>query len=87
MLWLGFGDKAEAGDGHLGEELFTGAPEWWEFGPKAKMEAACAGSRHEAMNSRLKDWRILGARFRHTLWCHGNALRSLAVIDLLGHKH
>jgi len=87
MLWLGLGEKVEADDGCMGEDLFVGTPEWWEFRPKEKMEAARARSRHETMNSRLKDWRILGARFRHTLWRHGNVLRSIAVINQLGHKH
>lgn len=41
-------------------------------------------SRHETINSRLKDWKILSVMFRHPLEKHSSAFRAVANITQLG---
>jgi len=87
MLWLDRGEKVEADGGYKGEELFVQTPEWLEFRPEAQQQAARARARHETMNSRLKDFKILSTTFRHNVKDHGSVLRACAVITQIGIKH
>jgi hypothetical protein len=47
-------------------------------------QMAVVRSRHETINSRLKEWRILADMFRHPLEKHHLAFRAVANITQLG---
>jgi len=82
ISFLDAGERVEADDGYIGEEPKTcktpgGFSSRTELQNKYRMRLR---SRHETVNSRLKNFGVLKERFRHTLKNHSSAFRACAVI-------
>ena len=59
-------------------------PDFIHFRSKGEYyDAAVARARHETVNSRLKNMKVLVKRFRHSLAFHSSCFRAVAVITEL----
>ena len=79
-------EAAVADEGYRGEPHHIRTPQTGSQNEKAMQDVARA--RHETVNSRLKDFDILGAQyFRHDSIFHSSCFRAVAVLTQLKFEH
>lgn len=80
-------ETCEADDGYLGEHpKYIRCPKGLFNDPEREAMQARVRSRHETVNRRFKQWKIMSTKFRHDLHKHGYAFRAVAVITQLSLK-
>ena len=74
----------EADDGYIGDSpKYIKCPAGFT-NIKANERMQCfARRRHETINKRFKNWKILSTNFRHDLRRHGDVFRAVVVITQL----
>jgi hypothetical protein len=77
------GERVEADDGYIGEDpVFVVAASGLRFmESKEKNDVrAVIRLRHETVNERVKEFKVLTDRFRHNILKHGDCFRACAVL-------
>ena len=77
-------ERVEADDGYIGDSpKYIKCPAGFT-NIKANERMQCfARRRHETINKRFKNWKILSTNFRHDLRRHGDVFRAVVVITQL----
>ena len=79
------GERVEADLGYAGWPDFVDTPKDNVFGDAHQAQAkAFVRARHEHVNSRLKNFKILSERFRHDRATHGLVFRVCAITTQIG---
>lgn len=83
---LDYGESAVADSGYVGEPHHIRTPQVGTEDEQAMQDKARA--RHETVNKRLKDFKVLGPnRFRHDPIFHSSCFRAVAVITQLSFEN
>ena len=81
------GEKAEADRGYRGEKNTISLPSDDVITWKDKWQKNKIRSRHETVNTRLKNWNCLGNKFRHDIRKHSCVFRAVAVLTQLSMQY
>lgn len=84
VSFLNDGEMAVADRGYRGEPNHLKTPDFFHFRSADEYgEAAVARARHETVNKRLKNKKVLVMPFRHPLQFHSACFRAVCVVEQL----
>ncbi len=79
--WLEEYERVEADDGYIDKAPQKVKCPGYALNPtKTQAMQNRARSRHESLNGRLKNWKILKSMYRHDIMEHGNVFQAIALI-------
>ena len=88
MTWLEVFERVEADDGYEGEApLKVKCPSSIAVPDERQRLMGIVRRRHETVNRRFKQWKILSDVFRHDLGMHGRVFSAIATISQLAIQH